>query len=406
MVNLARRLRDLLPVVGRFFSRPMVLFHTDDWGLVGIRDQEGFNELKARGVDLGDQSYDYYSLETAEDLHCLYGVLRRHRDSIGRPPCLVSNFILANVDFPRVIDSGFTKLHLLPLDQGFPEFWNRPGLLETYREGVQKGIIYPALHGLTHFCQRSVDKVMHTKDERNAFLRMLYSADTPMIPGRTPWVSFEYHPGMDEKNNGWLDFSCQRQLIGQGKRLFERVFGRAPFSACAPGYRANEDTLRGWAEAGIQVAQNGPGLDLAPYFDRKGLLHLHRNVPFEPAIDANQYDESTALMRAEGMIKTGRPAIVCLHSINFHSTLKNHRDLTLKRLDRFLTLIENRYKDLLYVHDFDLWQIIKRGNLEWNGQRVTVPVTARSEPSPALAYYLREMRKSLTPSRMNPFNCP
>jgi hypothetical protein len=111
-------------------------------------------------------------------------------------------------------------------------------------------------------------------------------------------------------------------------------------------------------------------------------------------------------MRAEGMIKTGRPAIVCLHSINFHSTLKNHRDLTLKRLDRFLTLIENRYKDLLYVHDFDLWQIIKRGNLEWNGQRVTVPVTARSEPSPALAYYLREMRKSLTPSRMNPFNCP
>jgi hypothetical protein len=374
----------------------MVLFHTDDWGLLGIRDQEGFNELKARGIDLGDQSYDYYSLETAEDLHCLYGVLRRHRDSIGRPPCLVSNFIFANVDFPRVIDSGFTKLHLLSLDQGFPEFWNRPGLLETYREGVQKGIIYPALHGLTHFCQRSVEKVMHTKDKRNAFLRMLYSTDTPMIPGRTPWVSFEYHPGMDEKNNGWLDFSCQRQLITKAKRLFERFFGSSPHSACAPGYRSNESTLRAWKEVGIRVVHNGPDWDPAPYFDQNGLLHLHRNIPFEPFIDANQFDEKYALAKAEEMFKTGRPAIICMHSINFHSTLKNHRDITLKILDHFLTLLEAKYEDLLYVNDFDLWEVIKSGYLEWNEKRVPVPISRRFEPSPAANYYLRKMGKRLT----------
>jgi len=396
-MGLRSHIRRLLPVKGFQFSRPLVLFHTDDWGLVGIRDQEGFDDLISRGVDLGSGPYDFYSLETAEDLRRLFGILLHHRDSIGRPPCLVFNFIVANVDFPRVADSGFTKLNLLPLDQGLPSRWRRPGLLETYRDGIQKGFIYPALHGLTHFCQSSVEKVLQRKDERSALLQMLYSVDTPMIPERTPWVSFEYRHGLNGEKDAWLDFSSQRQFIGEGKRLFERVFGRAPFSACAPGYRANEDTLRGWAEAGIHVAQNGPGWDLAPYFDQNGLLHLHRNIPFEPFTDANQFDEKYALAKAEEMFKTGRPAIICMHSINFHSTLKNYRDITLKILDHFLTLLEAKYEDLLYVNDFDLLEVIKSGYLEWDGERIPVPIRRRFEPSPSANYYLRKMGKRLTP---------
>ena len=404
MKNLHRAWRDLFPVRGHYLSRPIVLFHSDDWVRAGIRDQEGFDKLRAGGLALGDRPYDFYSLETAEDLHRLYEVLLRHRDSVGRPPCLVCNFILANVDFPRVIDSGFTKLYLLPLDQGLPGCWQRPGLLETYREGIQKGIIYPALHGLTHFCQMSVEKAIQEKDERGSLLRILYSLDTPMIPERTPWAGFEYRSCLDGKNEGWLDFSSQRQLIGEGKRIFERIFGMAPFSACAPAYRANGDTLRGWKEAGIQVAQNGPGWGLAPYFDSNGLLHLHRNIPFEPFIDNQQCDEEHALAMAEAMFRSQRPAIVCTHSLNFHSTLKNQRELTLEKLDRFLSLLEASHADLLYINDFDLWRIVKKGEWEWNGQRVTVPVSDRFEPSPAMAYYLRKAGKSLTPFVIKPTN--
>ncbi len=80
------------PVRSLSFSRPVVLFHSDDWGLVGIRDQEGFDRLCSRGLDLGNEPYDFYSLETAEDLHRLYEVLRQHRDSVGRPPCFVLQF--------------------------------------------------------------------------------------------------------------------------------------------------------------------------------------------------------------------------------------------------------------------------------------------------------------------------
>lgn len=391
MKCLHRSWRDFFPVRGQYFQRPLVIFQSDDWGLVGIRDQEGFNELRTGGLELGNRPYDFYSLETAEDLHHLYEVLLDHRDSVGRPPCLGFNFVVANVDFPRVIDSGFTRLHLLPLDEGFPGRWHRPGLLEAYRQGIQKGFIYPALHGLTHFCQGSVEKYLRGRDERSAILRKLYAANCPMIPERTPWVSFEYRQGCDGETDGWLDFSSQCQLIEEGKRLFERIFGMTPFSACAPGYRANADTLRGWKEAGIRVVQNGPGWDFAPYLDQNSMLHLHRNVPFEPFIDARQYGEERALARTEEMFKAGRPAIICSHSLNYHSTLKNQRDLTLQRLDRFLSLLESRHEDLIYVNDSDLRRIIKKGEWEWNGKRVTVPVTARLSPSPSLAYYLRNM---------------
>ncbi len=136
-------------------SRPVVLFHSDDWGLAGIRDREGFEDLKAAGLDLGERPYDFYSLETAEDLHALYEVLLRHRDSAGRPPCMVFNFILANVDFPRVIEAGFRRLSMVSLHEGLPGNWRRPGLLEAYEKGIKEGLVYPALHGVTHFCRRA-----------------------------------------------------------------------------------------------------------------------------------------------------------------------------------------------------------------------------------------------------------
>ncbi len=58
-----RRGRSLLPVEGFTFGRPLVVLQSDDWGRVGIRDQEGWEELRSQGINLGERNYDYYSLE-------------------------------------------------------------------------------------------------------------------------------------------------------------------------------------------------------------------------------------------------------------------------------------------------------------------------------------------------------
>jgi len=114
------------------FGRPLVVFQSDDWARVGVRDREGWEELKAAGVHLGERNYDFYSLETAEDVEAITALLLRHRDSTGRPACLGMNFLLANVDFSRVRADNFRQVYLRPLNEGLPEDWNRPGLLDAY----------------------------------------------------------------------------------------------------------------------------------------------------------------------------------------------------------------------------------------------------------------------------------
>ena len=53
--------------------------------------------------------------------------------------------------------------------------------------------------------------------------------------------------------------------------------------------------------------------------------------------------------------------MVSVHSINFHSTAKDFRTHTLKLLDEFLTRLEGRHRNLLYVHDAELCELVRYG---------------------------------------------
>ena len=45
--KLWQRGRDLLPVEGFHFDRPIVVFQSDDWGRAGLRDRQGLDQLAA-----------------------------------------------------------------------------------------------------------------------------------------------------------------------------------------------------------------------------------------------------------------------------------------------------------------------------------------------------------------------
>src|SRR5580704_11666123 len=136
-MNMLRKLwqrgRDLLPIEGFHFDRPIVILQSDDWGRAGLRDRAGFEQLSAAGLVLGERPYDFYTLETAEDLAFLRAVLRGHRDSTGRSPCLEMNFVVANLnlekmnlenaDTEKISPEGFRQIHLLPLAEDLPAGW-------------------------------------------------------------------------------------------------------------------------------------------------------------------------------------------------------------------------------------------------------------------------------------------
>ena len=385
--KLWQRGRNLLPVEGFHFDRPIVLLQSDDWGRAGLRDHEGFEQLAAAGLVLGERPYDYYTLETAEDLAALRAVLRRHHDSAGRCPSLEMNFVVANLDFQKmdfekISADGFQQVHLLPLAEGLPAGWNRPGLLEAYREGIREGLFRPALHGTTHFCRAAVERYLAASDlpdsgERGNLLRTLWRAGTPYIHWRMPWVGYEYWDPEGSADDRFLPADTQRDLIGRAVGDFAKLFSTLPRSACAPGYRANDDTHRASAQIGIRVAQNGPGAAIPPHFDRHGLLQLCRTVEFEPAVSPD-FSLGACLRRAEACFERKIPAIVSVHSINFHSSVKDFRSRTLEFLDQFLAAVELAHPDLLYLHSEELYEVVNKGSRETVQGTLSVNVTRKS----------------------------
>jgi hypothetical protein len=373
--KLWQRATDLLPINGFHFNRPIVVIQSDDWGRVGLRDQEGLEQLRSAGLILGERPYDHYTLETAEDLSALHATLNKHRDSSGRPPCVQMNFVVANLDFSKMSVGGWKQIRLLPLAEGFPGDWKRPGLVEAYREGIANGVFQPALHGTTHFCRSAVERGL-MDGQRADLLRTLWRTGTPYIHWRMPWIGYEYWDPELTEDDRFLPQQSQRELIGSALGAFAKFFSSLPRSACAPGYRANDDTHYAWAQHGIRVAQNGPVRTLPPHFDRHEILQLSRTVEFEPGVDSS-FSLEGCLFRAEDCFEYGVPAIVSVHSINFHSTVRDFRSRTLQLLDEFLTAVESRHADLLYLHDEELCELVQTGSYRSVGGRVPVNVTRK-----------------------------
>ncbi len=371
-----QRLKDLVPVSGFIFKRPIVLFQSDDWGRVGVRDQDGFEQLKAAGLALGERAYDLYTLETADDVTALAAVLKKHRDSSGRHPCLEMNFLLGNLDFERMHADNWQNIHIRPLASGFPAGWRRPGLNEAYRSGITGGVFHPALHGITHFCRTEAEKVLAAGGERAAVLRTMWQAGTPYIHWRMPWIGYEYWAPEKRPSERFLPKDLQQHLIGETVGAFAKMFAMLPDSACAPGYRANADTVRAWTQHGVRVVQNGPGTLTPPYLDGTEVLHLFRNIEFEPAVQA-QFSLDASLRSAETCFSQGIPAVVSVHSINFHSTLRDFRTQTLKQLDAFLRALESKYSDLLYLHDAELYELVQKGSCARGNGTVQVEVLTK-----------------------------
>jgi hypothetical protein len=68
------------------------------------------------------------------------------------------------------------------------------------------------------------------------------------------------------------------------------------------------------------------------------------------------------------------PVIISVHSINFHSSLKDFRTPSLAALDSLLSGLESKHPELLYVHDEDLYGIVTQGAFLRGKVRVDVAV--------------------------------
>ena len=225
-------------------------------GGVGVRDREGYEQLRTIGIPLGQNPFDYYSLETSDDVIALRDLLKRHRDSTAPRGLPGHEFSERQFGFPKDRRRRISKNYLMPLSRGLPGSWKRPGLFEAYRQGILDGVFIPGLYGLTQFCRLAAERALTVPGDRNNLLHTLWKAETPYIRWRMPWIGYEYY-NPEKPQAGFLDAEAQARLIAAAGREFKKIFHTVPRSACAPGHWANQETHRAWSDLGVRVAQNG-----------------------------------------------------------------------------------------------------------------------------------------------------
>ena len=354
--------------------RPVVLFQSDDWGRVGISSVNALAELKSMGYSVGQSAWDYFGLETTDDVRQLGETLSRFRAADGKAACFTANFIMANADLRRMAGAGFTEFIWIPLSDGFPPPWD-DHLLPVYKRNIAAGVFYPGLHGFTHFNISGLLHALAESSKRGDRARALAALDVPYIRSITPEYCFAL-TDIEPNGESFVALAEQKIWIRRGVELFTQAFGFSPVTACTPGYRCNDSTLDLLHCSGVSVIQSAS--HEAPH-DTRGLLSLGRNVFFEPVLgDKPGAVIERAIEQAEGAVVAGLPIIVCSHSINYISRFLGKGALGRDALATFLTKLMAQFRELRFASDVELLAAWRRRDPDWIRPPSSSEITARA----------------------------
>lgn len=350
--NLSRKLTDQSPV------RPVVLIQSDDWGRVGAPSPEAIKKMQDAGYAAGESPWDYYGLETKEDLDALGELLQSHKDADGRNAVISAVFVMANADLERMRAEGYGEFRSISIKEGFPSPWQQTSLAENYRQLINKGLFYPALHGYTHFNPDILLDIAREDSERGGRVRALHECGIPYLASLTPEFNFALldRSGHHEK---FIERNAQSRWINEGLRIFQEVFGVLPVSTCAPGYRFNAESCALWKEAGIQVVHVSGGI----LGRHDGVWLVPRNVHFEPVLNENALD--SALLAADRAVRKGEPIIISSHSINYITRHLHKADVGRAALSGLLKGLCKRYPNLRFANEVELFESWCRRDAAW-----------------------------------------
>ena len=168
-----------------------------------------------------------------------------------------------------------------------------------------------------------VEQALAGNSERSSLVRNLWQAGTSYIHWRMPWIGYEYwDPEQPEDERFLTRGRCSADLIGQAVGAFAKLFGTLPRSACAPGYRANDDTHRAMGATWNSRCAERPGKLIPPHFDRTIFCILPGRLNLSPR-SIRRFRSRHVCVRPKRCFERGIPAIVSMHSINFHSTVRD-----------------------------------------------------------------------------------
>ena len=327
-------IKNLSNVPGWRTERKLVLIESDDWGSIRMPSIEGYSNLLKAGIDLlSDEGYRYNkfdSLATTDDLTSLFEVLSTVKDSTGRSAVMTPVSVVANPDFLRIKQSGFTEYFYEPFTETLKKQPRCEGAFNLWKEGIESRLFVPQFHGREHLnvkvWMRSLQN--HHNITLNAFDQGFWGMSTENDPD----IRLEFQAAFDFIDPE--DLTYHKEVIISGLSLFNQLFGYRATYFVPPNGPFSSKLESICKDQGINL-MSVPKLHIEPLGHGKikkrihwtgqnskdRMIYLNRNCFFEPGDSPGKNWVDSCIGEISTAFKWRKPAIISTHRVNFIGAL-------------------------------------------------------------------------------------
>jgi hypothetical protein len=352
-------------------GRKIVVIESDDWGSVYMPDRKSLDSLKAKGVPLTSHYVNNDTLESNDDMEMLFEVLRRHKDGSGRSVVMTGVNVIANPDFEKIKENGYTKYEYELFTETAKRFLGSDRIYELWQQGIRDRLLVPVFHGREHL---NVQRWIRLLQEGNETLRLAFDYGVATLSkdlnGRNlPDLRAAFDIDSHE------DLRYLEEVLNTGLDHFEELFGfrstffiptNGPFNNSLEKVAAKHGVKYiGTGKIQREPLGNGAYKKHFRYIGKRnhhGQIYLTRNCFFEPNSWEQSKDRdwvSTCLKEIEIAFRCHKPATISSHRVNYMGTLHpENRENGLKKLTILLSEIKKKWPEVEFLTSMELGDLI------------------------------------------------
>jgi len=364
--------RDLSNLLGWRTNKKIVVIESDDWGSIRMPSISSFEKLKDKGLDLISLDAGRYNqndtLASKNDLEGLFDILSSIKDRNGNNCVFTAVSVVANPDFERIKNSDFQKYFYEPFTETLKKYEGREGSFELWKEGIERRIFVPQMHGREHLNVIAWMRALQNGDRqtRLAFNEGVWGfvSDKNTLPNTDFQAAFLF-------SEPW-ELGYHESVINEGLDLFEKLFGyRAEYFVPPNGafnnhlnhiLRKNGIKFRSASKIQFEPFSNGKTKKVFHWLGQKeenGIRYITRNCFFEPSQLGKEWVDS-CLNDIAIAFRWHKPAIVSSHRVNYIGGLNmKNRNNGLTQLKRLLQTIQENWPDVLFLTTPELGKLIQ-----------------------------------------------
>lgn len=361
--------KNLVNALGYRTKQRYVLIESDDWGAVRMPSKDVFNILKKNLIEVDEFSFDRNdSVESEDDLKCLFATLQKFQDCKGNHPVITAYAVVANPNFEKIEESGKKEYHFETILETYKRSEHTKNVPELIKLGMKKNIFIPQFHGREHIhVKRYMEAInSNSKKELIAFEnRAIVSSKSSDCSNRYPK---DYFKGFAYSDSS--EFAEIEEIHKDGLKIFKEIFGFSSISFVAQGGVWGDHLLQMMSDENVkliggqqQVPQIAGGYKVVNKFwgsrNKYKQIHWRRNCRFEPSRNKNYDWIAYCLDEIEIAFRWGKPAVISSHRENFiGSIFEENRVDTLKKLEILLAAMLKRWPDIQFISTAQLAEIM------------------------------------------------